>query len=156
MARLLFRNMAVAGDDDIEPGCFRLQIELRQIMQYIDGDSANLDDFCRRQLAGPRLFVDIAADSGYGRDRRQLIKNLGSAHIACMDDVLRAAQRCESLGSKQAVSIGNDADEDGRSRSQRGDFDFIFSANLPTLTTARPTVPRPISCASSRALTRKL
>ena len=152
--------MAVARDDDIEPGCFRLQIELRQIMQHIDGDSANLDDFCLRQLAGPGLFVDIAADRSHGRNSRKLIKNLGSAHIACMDDVFRAAQRYKSLGAKQAVGIGNDADEDGSSQFSvsisRGDFDFIFSANLPTLTTARPTVPRPISCASSRALTRKV
>jgi len=103
--------MAVSGDDDIEPGYFRLQIELSQIMQHIDGDSANLDDFCLRQLAGPGLFVDIAADRGHGRDRRKLIKNLGSAHIAGVDDVLRAAQRCESLGPKQTVGVGDDADD---------------------------------------------
>jgi hypothetical protein len=37
---------------------------LREIVEHVDGDAAKLDDFGRRQLAGPGTFVDIAANGG--------------------------------------------------------------------------------------------
>jgi hypothetical protein len=33
-----------------------------------------------------------------------------------MNDLVRPTQRVDRFGSKQPVSIGNDADQDGRSR----------------------------------------
>ena len=73
-----------------------------------------------------------------------------------MNDVLRSAQCVERLRTQQTVSVGDDADREGSSQFPvSGYFFFIFSTNLPMLTTARPTVPWPISWVSSRAVTRR-
>ncbi len=71
------------------PEASGLQIELRQIMEHVDGGPADLDDFGLRELPGPSLFVDVAADRRHGRDRQKLFQNLGSTHVARMDDMLR-------------------------------------------------------------------
>lgn len=78
-----------------------------------------------------------------------------------MNDVIRPTQSLDRFWTEQPVRIGDDADQDKRFSvlsngfSVLGTHFFIFSANFPRLTTARPTVPRPISCTSSRAVTRK-
>ena len=135
-----------------------LEIEGAEIMQYVDRDSAEFDDFGIPQSARPRAFVDVAADGGQGRKFRETVEDLGFSNVAGMDDVCRSAQRGDGFGAKQTVRIGDDADEDAGSQfsSCAGPELFIFSRNLPTLTTARPTVPRPISWLSSRTVTRKV
>src|SRR5208282_94601 len=100
-----------------------------------------------------------------------------------MDNVTRSAQGLDCLGTKQAMGIGDDADQDRQFSvlstqfsalssqhsvlstqfsalssqfSVLGTHFFIFSTKPPMLTTARPTVPRPISWTSSRAVTRRV
>ena len=75
VAHLLLRNVAVAGDHNLESGGFRLQIELREIVQHVDGNAADLDDFGLRQVCAPTRLVDIAADGGHGRDGCELLEN---------------------------------------------------------------------------------
>ncbi len=106
----------MAGDHRVESGCVGFQIELRQIVQHVDGNAAALDDVGRWQLAGPCGRIDIAADGGYGRDRRELLENLRRANVSRVNDVLRTAQRGESFRAKQAVGVGDDADDDGSSQ----------------------------------------
>jgi hypothetical protein len=115
-ARLLLRNMAVPRDHDLEPCRFRLQIELCQIVQNINRNAADLDDFSFRQPARPRGCVDIAANGRHGRENRELLKNFRRAHISRVNDVFRSAQRLDRFGPKQPVSVGNDADDDAGSR----------------------------------------
>ena len=118
MLRLLLRDVAVAGDDYVESGCVRLQIELREIVQHVDGNATYLDDFGHRQLAGPCGLIDIATDGGYRRDGCEFVKNLWRTNVSRVNDMLRTAQRGESFRAKQAVGIGDDADDDGVLRSQ--------------------------------------
>ena len=91
-------------------------------MQYVDGDAGDFDDFGLCQFAAPRRFVDIAADGGQGRDGCKFLENLWIADVASVDDVLRPVQDFERFGTKPAVSVGDDADEDGS--SQFSDFGF--------------------------------
>jgi hypothetical protein len=44
VARLLLGDVAVAGDQDFEACRFGLQVELRQIVQDVDGNAADLQD----------------------------------------------------------------------------------------------------------------
>jgi len=108
----------MAGDDYAESRCLGLQIELREIVQHIDGNARDLDDFLRREFAGPWGLIDIAADGGYRRDGCEFVKNLRRADVSRMNDVLRTAQRGESFRAKQAMCVGDDADDGGVLRSQ--------------------------------------
>jgi len=82
--------MAVAGDYGFEPGRCRLQIEFREIVQHVDGNASELDDFSFRQLAGPGGFVDIAANGGQWPNGRQFFQNLRSADVSRVKDAVRA------------------------------------------------------------------
>ena len=119
MLRLLLRNMAVSRDHNSESGSFRFQIELRQIVQHINGNAAELDNLSFRQLPCPRPSIDIAANRRHGRNRRELLKNLRRANVSCVNDVLGPAQRLQRLRTKQPVRVGDDADQNGRSQSLR-------------------------------------
>lgn len=106
----------MAGDHDLEACCFRLQIEFRQVVQHVNGDAANLDSTGLRQFARPGILVDVAADGADGRDGCEFLQNLRRPDISGVDDSLRALQSSERFRTKQSMSVGNDADEDGISQ----------------------------------------
>jgi hypothetical protein len=114
--RLLLRNVAVPRDHNSESCSCRFQIELRQIVQHINGNAAELNNLSLGQLARPRFNIDIAANRGDRRKRRELVKNLRRANVACVNDVLRPAQRLQRFRTKQPVRVGDDADEEGGSQ----------------------------------------
>jgi hypothetical protein len=106
----------MAGDDDAESRGFGLEIEAREIVQNVDSDARDFDDFGFGQLACPCGFVDVAANRRDLRDSGKLIENFWRTHVAGVNDVLRAAQGFERFRAKQAVRIGDDTDEDCSSR----------------------------------------
>ena len=71
-------------------------------------------------MAGPGVFVDVAANRGERRERGKLVKDFGRADVTGVNDVGGTAQSGEGIGTKQAVSVGDDADV-GRS-SQSGSW----------------------------------
>ena len=81
--------------------------------------AAQLDEFRRRQSRAPPGSVDVAANRGQRRDRAERIENGRVANVSGMKDVIDASQRCNRLGSKQAVSIGDDAYPHRRSKPDR-------------------------------------
>ncbi len=113
-ARLLLRSVTVAGDHGAESRRFGLQIEFRQIVQYVDGNAGDLDCLGFRKFARPCSLIDVAADGGHRRDRCQHFEDLGRAHIARVNDMVGAAQGLDRFGPKQSVGVGDDADEDQR------------------------------------------
>ncbi len=86
--RFLLGNVAVTGDHHSKSGRFGLQVQLRQIVQNINGNVAHFENLCLWKFAGPGSLVDIAAHGGQRRDRGQLFQNLGCAHIPGVNDVL--------------------------------------------------------------------
>lgn len=105
--------MTVARDYDLESRRCRLQVELTKIVENINRDAAKFDYFCLRQLSRPGSRVDIASNRRQGRNASEFVENLRRADIARVDDVLRLVQRGNRFGAKQAVSVGDDADDDG-------------------------------------------
>jgi hypothetical protein len=108
--------VAMTGDDDFESGGFRVQVELRQIVQHVDGNAGKLNDCGLRQAASPVVFInvaaiDVAADGGYWGDGRECFENFRRPNVTSMNDVFRPAQRFEGFGPKQSVRIRDDADE---------------------------------------------
>ncbi len=77
----------MAADYDGESSSLWFKVQLRQIVQHIDGYSANFENFRLSKLESPRSLVDIAPRSGQRRDRGQLLKNLWCAHIPGVNDV---------------------------------------------------------------------
>src|SRR6266852_2110355 len=82
------RLMAVAVYDHAESRGFRLQVELAEIMQDVDGHAAGFDDFGSRESARPGVGVDVTSDRGYGRDLSERLDDLGSADVAGVKDAV--------------------------------------------------------------------
>ena len=106
----------MAGDHGRESRCFRLEIQLRQIMQHVDGNPAEFNHVSLRQLARPRALIDIATHRDHGRNRSKLFEDFRRADIAGMNDVFGSVQSCNRLRPQQPVRVRDDADQDGRHR----------------------------------------
>ena len=100
----------MAAHDNRESSGFGLKVQLRQIVQDVDGSAAQFKHLGFRQPARPSPLVDVAAHSGQRSNRRKLFEDLGRAGIPGMNDVLRPAQRREGLRAQQTVRVRNDAD----------------------------------------------
>lgn len=103
----------MAADDHFESGGFGLQIELGQIVDDVNRDADQFNRVGFWQLLRPFFFVDVPTNSSNRSDRLQLLENFGRPHVSCMDDVLGVTQRLECFRSKQAMGIGDYADESG-------------------------------------------
>jgi len=104
-------------DHDFEAGRFRFQIELSKIVQHVDGNAGEFDNFRLRQFMRPGFLVDVSADGRHGSEACEFLKNFRRAYIPGVNDVIGAPQGRQSFGPKQAVSIGNNADKNGSSQS---------------------------------------
>jgi hypothetical protein len=121
--RLLLGNMAMAGDHHAESSGFGFEVERRKIVQHVDGNAVYFEHFRLRQLARPGTGIDVATHGGDWCNCGKSLQNFGCADIARVNDAIRPAKRFNRFGPKQAVSVGDDADEDGRSQ-----FSFLSSA----------------------------
>lgn len=90
-AHLLLRNMTVPVDHDSEPSRLRFQTKLRQIVQDVDRNAADLYHFSLRQSAWPRSFVDVSAYGVNRRNCREFVEDFRRANVASMDDTFRSA-----------------------------------------------------------------
>jgi len=104
-ACLLFRDMTMAADHNRESRRFRLEVQLNQIVQNVNGNAAHLEHLGFRERAGPRPFVDIAEHRCDGGNCRKLFEDLGRADIPGVDDVFRSAQRFDGLKTQQTVGV---------------------------------------------------
>ena len=103
--------MGVPAHNHLKSCRFRLQIQLVQIVKNVDRDAGDFEHIRGWNLPRPGVAIDIATNRCNGSNLSQRLQNGGIADVAGMNDVVRAAQRGESLGTKQAVSIGDDADD---------------------------------------------
>ena len=97
-------------NDSGESGGFWFQIELRQVVQHVDGCRWQLEHICHRQFLGPRFCINISADSSNGGYLFQDLQNCGIADVPGVNDEVRSGQRSERLGPYQAMRVGDDAD----------------------------------------------
>ena len=117
-APLLHWPVAVPEDDHMEPGGLRLEVKPREIVQDIDRHAADFHDLGVLQFASPGALVDVAANSRYRDDGAKLVQNLGRAHVASLNDMLRSMQGRERFGPQQAVRVRNDANKNDRCQVQ--------------------------------------
>jgi hypothetical protein len=105
-------NMAVAGDYDLKSRCLGFEIESRQLVQHINGDTVHFENLSLRQLSRPCFFVDVAANRSAGCNSRERFQNLRRADVSRMNDPLRPLQRGQGFRPQKAMCVGDDADED--------------------------------------------
>jgi len=98
--------MRVSRDDHAVSARGGIDGEVAEVVQ----DEHAVDLGGLGQHGGPRLGVDVAAHGGDGRDGAKRVENLGAADVAGMDDEVGPFERGERARTKQAVSIGDDAD----------------------------------------------
>ena len=78
--------MGVARDDDVEAGDFGAEVELAEVVEDVDQDVLDADDFGGWQGSSPRFGVHIAADGHNWSDGFELIEDGGIPDIASVDD----------------------------------------------------------------------
>ena len=94
---------------------------MRDLVNNVDADIADLDVRGDRQLRGPGAVVVVSANCERRSDVTQTIQNLRGADVARVNDEIGPAERLERLGPKQAVGIRDHPDPDRRpaARSER-------------------------------------
>jgi len=148
--RLLLRNMTVPGYHNFEASRFGLQIELRQVVQNIDKNAREFDQFSLGQSARPRRIVDVPADGCDRCNCREFVEDFGRAYVSSVNDVLGSTERVDRLRTKQAMRIRNDADDDGVLSSRFLVFGWRSSACSFPRETER--LPSPYTCRKSSPL----
>ena len=99
----------MARDDDMESRHRRINIECRQVVQYIDGDGIEFDRHRGLQAGRPGAMIVIAAHRLEAGDFPQTAQHRGAANITRMQDVIDAAQGGDSLRPQQIVGVGDNA-----------------------------------------------
>ena len=88
---------------------------MRNLVDDVNADSADLDVRGDRKVRGPGGLVVIAADRECGSHVTQTIQQLWIADVARVNDDIGSAERRERLGPKQSVGIRDHPDPDRRS-----------------------------------------
>lgn len=99
--------MAVPADDSGESGRVRLQVQSSEIVQNVNENATDLQDFGFRQPASPLDFVDIAAYRGERGELGELRKNVRRTDVTRVDDVIGPAKELDRLGAEPSMRVGN-------------------------------------------------
>jgi len=133
----------VSGYHNPEASRFGLQIQLGEVMQDVDGNAGDFDDLGLGQFASQGPFVDVPAYRGHRCDIGECLEDLGCAYVAGVNDVLGSTKCCKCFRTKQAVRIGDDADEDGGSQFLAGSCHSERSEESVVLDRSTADSPRP-------------
>lgn len=125
----LFRKMAMAADNNRESCGFWIEVQLREIVKYIDANSFQLEHLSFRQFASPLALVDIAENGSDRGDFGKLFENFGNANVSSMNNVMGCPQGIDSRGTQYAMSVGDNADKNWISQFSVTDFS-VFSTNF--------------------------
>jgi hypothetical protein len=104
IARGYERLMRVAGDNDGDACFSRINREVAEDMQHMDGDAAKYRLCSHRQIVGPRRAVVVATHCRQRRDARERVEDarcvaIALADVAGVDDVIAACECSECLWS---------------------------------------------------------
>ena len=104
-------RMRMPAHHHLKSRSFRFEIQLVQIVKNVDRDAACFEHIRDGNLAGPGVAINIATNRGNRRNLSQLLQNGWVTDVTRMNDVVRTAKSSQGFRAKQAVSIGNDADD---------------------------------------------
>jgi hypothetical protein len=116
VAHLHERLVGVPADNAGESGSPRIEIELAQVVNDVNGNFADSDHFGLRQMMRPSVAIDIAADGVHGSDPAQFVENRRIPDIAGMNNQAAATQGRDRIRAQQSVGVGDNS-KDHRRRS---------------------------------------
>jgi len=99
----------VTGYDDVEAGSSRVNVHFFHVVQDVNAHTFQFQCEVKRDLRSPRTLVIVSPDRIHGGYGTQVLENLGPADVPCVNDVLYARKRTDSLRAKQSMRIGDEA-----------------------------------------------
>lgn len=105
-----FGLVAVPEYDGGKPGGVGVEGKVFEVVEEVDEDTADLDDFGMGEWVGPSSLVDVAADCGDGRDGLKFGQDQRRADVACVKDSGNSAKCIDDLRPNDRVGIGDEAD----------------------------------------------
>ena len=106
-----FGDMAVTVNYCGEPCDFRFQIEVVDCVKEVDGHAICFINLGSWQLLCPSAFVDVAADGGDWGDGCESRQDFRIADVSGVEDVVGAVEQVHRWQAKQAVCVGDDAED---------------------------------------------
>jgi len=103
--------MSVAADYNRESRRFSLEVQLRQVVQDVNRNAAQLEYMSLRHLSGPCSLVDVPTHRCDRGNRGKLFEDFGIAHIPCVNNMFRSAQGIDRLGTQQTMGVRDNADQ---------------------------------------------
>jgi hypothetical protein len=85
----------------------RVNIELGEIVQHVDRHPRDVELGVLGHGSRPAIAIVVAAHRGEWRELAQGVEDRRIADVAGVDDMRRAAQEAQRLGSKQTVRVGD-------------------------------------------------
>lgn len=82
----------MTADDGCEARGCRIEVEPVKIVQHVERDAPQVDNFDRGKIVASTTFIDIALNSGDWRDFTKLAQDFGIADITSMQYVLYPCQ----------------------------------------------------------------
>ena len=112
-------HVRVPEDDQAKAGCGRVQIELLPVVQHVGERAtsalrgravcgAQVDHGGNGQRSTEVTPVHVPAHGVHGSDPRELLQDLGTTHVACVQDELAPLQRLRRLRPEESVGVRDD------------------------------------------------
>ena len=101
--------MRVPADDRAKPRDLGHQVQLLQIMQYVETCWTGIDHCRLRQRPCPFLGIDVPPYCKHGSNFFELCQYLGLAHVSRVHDQINSRQRSRRLKPQETVCIGNNS-----------------------------------------------
>ena len=80
------------------------------IVDEVEDEPAEIDEFSFGQFCAGAIGVDVAADGGDRSDLSEARKDADIAYVSCVKDMVNTAQRRQNFGTKLGVGVRDDAD----------------------------------------------
>ena len=95
----------MAEDDSCEARGIRVEVKLRQVMQYVDSVAANFDHVGLGKSVRPSARVIVSAHRSDRRDATERVQHRWISDVAAMNDEVRVAERIKRFRPNQPVGI---------------------------------------------------
>jgi hypothetical protein len=105
------RAVRVTGKDCREPGRRRVEGELVDVMNDVDGLGSELDRVIGGERERPWPLVVVAADGAHGSHRPERIQHRRSPDVSTVDDEIGSAKPIDGFGPDQPVRVGDHTDD---------------------------------------------
>jgi len=99
------RPVRMSADHHLMPSRRRVEGQILNIVENVEGSPSRLGYRSSRQVRHPRILVHIAFHSHYRGDRAKRIENFELADVPRVDDEVRSLKSTHGFVSQKPVSV---------------------------------------------------